>query len=829
MLKKAIRKLFVQENVGNPTTTELAFADTNFYNSKDFPKYDPDMLKVNKGFGIYKKMMTDYQVKAVTEFKRHAIVSRSWYFDQDSDNEQHEEIAKYFEYVIKRIQGSFTDKLIGILSALYNGFSISEKVYMPVEYENTTKWGVRDIKLKPANTFNGGILVDPYGNINGIEQRSSGKAILIPLSKIIHFVHQPDMDEHYGESDLRACYRDWWSKDIAIKMLNIHLERHASGFVWAHVKGTLSVGNKSVLQDFLNNISARTSAMIPENVDLKNMNPMRTDAYDRAVVMYNKAIAKSILVPNLLGVSEQGPHGSLAQSSTQERAFFWVLDAIAKRLEDTLNEQVFRQLSVWNYGTEDFPLFKFEPISEEQKKEIVTTWNELVKGRSVTPTDADESHTRRLMGYPEKEEVEDEDIIPDSDNEIDELEEIDIPDTPEDPDEEKVKVIEDTEKQLRTSLTNKAYGKKGYTFFEKEHRKLIDYINNNDAFEKEVLPLQEPFLNTLGGAKKNHYYKQAENNSWVKRVDFAAIDQSFKNQSERFSGDMADTLAPVVSAYRRQISKLFGPRSGSNINPAELVQIKFPKVAETKLRKVIRLNLQRSMDIGEVQARKELPKKNNALPDPTAGLNQTQAEKFLSSRAIRGAMGLSQDTQNAVLDVLQNSIKYDFTLKQTMDALANNTDLVSMLPKVDSGGAAVNVPARLETIARTNITEATNLAREALFGGPEFQGFVEAYEYSATLDDRTCFPKDTKVKTGDGEKNIQDVVKGDTVITHKGEYQTVNGIFNRDYKGSFVKIKTDAGELICSADHPIYCKIGDEYKFIHALSLKEGMEVVCLK
>ena len=69
--------------------------------------------------------------------------------------------------------------------------------------------------------------------------------------------------------------------------------------------------------------------------------------------------------------------------------------------------------------------------------------------------------------------------------------------------------------------------------------------------------------------------------------------------------------------------------------------------------------------------------------------------------------------------------------------MGNDTDIKQVLPEVDAAGRAINIPARLENIARTNTADAVNQARQALFNSPELRGFVQAYEYSAVLDDRT--------------------------------------------------------------------------------------------
>jgi len=250
-----------------PTTTEIAWEDSNIYRTADFPKYNPDILISRKGYNIYQNMMRDDQVKACLQIKINAVISREWFFDIGKDDnsgeerKDHQDIADVFEFILDNITGSFADKLTNILSGLKNGFSINEKVYEPIIYDGKEYWGIKDLKLRPFNTFDGGFKTDNHGNILQITQNQAGREINIPVPKIIHFVHQPDIDLHYGESDLRAAYRPWWSKDIAIKFQNIHLERHASGFIWAKVTGALSTPQKTNLQNLLKkHISPHVSA-----------------------------------------------------------------------------------------------------------------------------------------------------------------------------------------------------------------------------------------------------------------------------------------------------------------------------------------------------------------------------------------------------------------------------------------------------------------------------------------------------------------------------------------------------------------------------------------
>ncbi len=666
-----------KEETTRPTTQEIGSAGSSLYGHGAIQRYNPDVLLAHKGYDIYRKMMRDDQVKSTMRFKQYAVISRGWYFDVESagdeaKQEQFQKIADFFEFVVRGIKGLFSTQLIGILSALENGFSVTEKIYTPLQYDGKLMWGIKDLKLRPADTFNGGFITDSHGNIKEVEQQGT-ESVSFPLDKIIHFVYQPDVDAQYGESDLRACYRNYWSKDIAIKFHNIYLERLAGGFIYAKQKGQLDATQKINLQNILKNVTARMGAIIPDQlVELDKFDPVNTDAYEKAIIIHDKGISKSILVPNLLGLSEQGGTGSYAQSKVQMDAFFWILDALSDQLAEVLNEQMFRQLALWNYGTEDFPWFRFEPISDTKKAELGKTWNELVKGGAVTKSDTDEAYLRNLMGFPKKEEVED------------------------------------------TGLPSEGVGEEGE--------------------EPPEEPDNEDWIKAQPKEKGEFIRKQFAKKAWLRRTDFKKIEKDLDSQDVKFETDVIGIMAQVRVSIEKQIIKIGGERSFGNVKPKEIEDIKIPNTSLSQLRKAIRSNLQQTLDDNYSQAKKELPKKPYKIISP--GMDKTNAESFLASKSMKITDVMNNDVLKSVQNVLANSIKYDKTLKDTILSVSEDTALVSLLPEVDAAGHAINVPARINNIVRTNTAEAMNLARLSLFGSPELKGFVLAYEYSAILDSR---------------------------------------------------------------------------------------------
>jgi SPP1 gp7 family putative phage head morphogenesis protein len=716
-----IKKIFFKDaQIKQPDYNEIGIDSSILYSAKDFNKWNRDLLMQKKGIGIYRDIMLDEQVKAVVRFKQYATISRKYYFKVDTDedgkvNEQHKEIADFFEYVIKLIKGSFTDNLLYILSAVPYGYSIVEKIYMPIQYDGRQMIGIRDLKLREYDTFDGGIKIDKHGNIVEIAQTLGAGYIPIPLDKIIHFVNQPDIDRHYGESDLRAIYRPWWCKDITIKFQNIHLERHAGGFIWAKYKGTLSSTQGRDLKDLINNVSSKMGAMLPDNIDLNSFPPLQTDAFDKAIAQHNRAIAKGILVPNLLGLTEQGQHGSFAQSETQKEMFFKIIDSDANRLEEALNEQLFKNLALVNFGTEDFPLFTFEEVDDETKNKLGELWGNLVQKGAVTKSDSDESYLRKILGFPEKEEEEEEEeILPNE-----------IPGNVITSDD--ITGNEITSDDI-TGNVNKSK-EKGSSV-----EKFIDYFwAGTDEFKER----QYSWYMAKGDDFKRYLRDQLAAKPWLKRVDFAGIEQSLDDHDEKFEKELSKDLGLVKQSLYRQITNIVGNRSMINVKPNEFKSLTIPAKHISSIKNTMHTNILDVINDGYNGAAKEIPKKEYEkliLP----GMDKTEIEKFFKSKAEFFITGvLQQDVLNAVNLELQNAIKYDKTLKATIEALEENTDLVAVLPLVDAAGRPVNVPQRIKTIVRTNTSDALNQARESFFNTKDMQGFIVSKEYSAVIDSDT--------------------------------------------------------------------------------------------
>lgn len=98
----------------------------------------------------------------------------------------------------------------------------------------------------------------------------------------------------------------------------------------------------------------------------------------------------------------------------------------------------------------------------------------------------------------------------------------------------------------------------------------------------------------------------------------------------------------------------------------------------------------------------------------------------------------------------------------------------------------------------------------------------ELFTYSSP-----CFVAGTQVWTNQGYKNIEDIVVGDEVLTHTGEYHKVIDTMSHPYAGVMYHIHTDSGSVDCTRNHPFYVYTSGNYEWVRAEDLNENSMYTC--
>ena len=385
---------------------------SELFAAQGFARYNPDLLAGRKGgLRIYRKMLDDEQVKAVVDFKSSSIIGRGWEFvfdeSTDLDSEERDERVCVMNAMLHNMRGSFTDALRAVLKGTVYGYSLCEKVTDTFEYEGKTWSGITAILPRIIDTETFLFYTNEFGVLDRFIQRIGGKEIELDYRRFVHYVRSPEEDPWYGESDLKAAYRSWFMKDTMIKFWAQFLERMAGGFASISLNDsgiTPSSPDYASLQQMVSNLRGTMGVILPRGVTMEMVTPSTTDAYQKAVEFHDLSIAKALLIPNLLGLSNSGQTGAYAQSQTQLEVYLMTIAADTARLEQVLNDQVFKDVGLNNWADGLYPRFKFKHATPEQLRWTVTTWQSLVGANVVVPTEEDEAHLRKLLDMPSRDE-----------------------------------------------------------------------------------------------------------------------------------------------------------------------------------------------------------------------------------------------------------------------------------------------------------------------------------------------------------------------------------------------------------------------------------------
>jgi DNA topoisomerase I len=206
--------------------------------------------------------------------------------------------------------------------------------------------------------------------------------------------------------------------------------------------------------------------------------------------------------------------------------------------------------------------------------------------------------------------------------------------------------------------------------------------------------------------------------------------------------------------------------------------------------------------------------------DPT-GLPPEKALEFFERKAVLWGADIRQPLLGQVKNILFDGIKQGTSLRDLMMRIRE-----AYLPWLGDPDQAIDeimlTPYRLETLVRTNITEALNEGRKAQFQSAVDDGFVIGLQYSAILDDRTCFRAGTKIRMASGNSlPIEQILPGDMILAGSGISRQVLGL-KRYVANKWRRIKTDIGaEVLCTETHPFWTEQG--WREAHEIRIGETL------
>lgn len=252
--------------------------------------------------------------------------------------------------------------------------------------ETITKWNVaRD----------GGLVSVEQGTVGA----GSGN-ITLPVSRLVVYVNEREGGEWWGQSLLRAAYKNWIIKDRLLRTQAQAIDRNGMGLpVYTGAAGAPQEdvdAGAELAQRVRAGDNSGLGLPSGAKMELLGVQGQVPDAKP-AVEYHDSQIAAAVLA-QFLNLGKQT--GSWALGSVFADTFVESLQAVAQEIADTATQHVVEDIVDINYGPDELaPRIVFDEIGS-QTAQIAAALKMLVDAGVLTPDPGLESYIRTGLGLP---------------------------------------------------------------------------------------------------------------------------------------------------------------------------------------------------------------------------------------------------------------------------------------------------------------------------------------------------------------------------------------------------------------------------------------------
>ncbi len=597
-----------------------------------------------------------------------------------------------------------------------------------------------------------------HGKNGLIQGLLTGNRRDLPPQKFIITQHNMEGSNHYGNSILRPAYRPYRMKDAFIKFWAVALERFGAPTPWAQVEeesnlGANQVGKRPVgiskstrarVMKILKNLQSGTAVWVPRNIKLNKFEEVKGRAqFSDAIDKTSRMIQRATMMPAT--VQDEGRRaGSLALSKTHGQSLIWVLNFSHLTLADAINDQYIRRNIDINYPRpQAYPLLVFRPLGTEKQDRILEIVEKLAGIGTVNPK---EKWIREQL-----------DIPPEIEEEIDKA---------------RAREVEDREAEERREAL------KSSDVTQHLFAHVVPYLEG--FLEPGDMPRHESMrsyvrdleLDTLGFAARDRRGRGAtQPKPPANDLKITNLDRKLSEPEKRVNlSEIQREQEALVKATVNQLEDVMrdvkkwtltrGREIAEKGGIQDIQKLTLPARLTSRFKKIMQNFYLLDFVNGYRQAVKEVQKgvgknlKEGIKLDDSA-LVQFQAispeealENFIRKIPIlrrrlpiydRRAFTVTAVEKERILfeikRILEQGIGRGTSVKGIMGALEDT--FRKYVATGEEVAGELLTPHRLETIVRTNLSEAFNSGRLAAFEDPDIKQFVQAYQYSAIIDPRT--------------------------------------------------------------------------------------------
>ncbi|AXA95453.1 hypothetical protein [Microbacterium sp. PM5] len=369
----------------------------------------------------------DPQVKSVLRAVTLPILRTDWVIDGSGCREEvTNHIADDLGLPVKgqpfvaplRTKGRFSFKEFLRLASLelVYGHSFFEQVY---EIDANGLAHIGKLAWRPPRTISE-IDVASDGGLVAIKQQAlkDGKAVVIPVDRLVAFVNEREGANWFGESLLRAAYKMFILKDRVLRIQALTAERNGLGLPvykapplpenavdWTFDQATkwlddqIEAGKKLATEARAGDAAG---VGLPNGADFSFMGVTgKLPDTDALIRYYDEQIAAGALL-HFLSLGGDNATGSYALGETFATFFTDSLNAVAQHLAEVIQQHVIEDLVDANWGPSE-PAPRIIPaVIGETQPITADALKALVDAKVIFPDAALEAWTRAKYGMPVK-------------------------------------------------------------------------------------------------------------------------------------------------------------------------------------------------------------------------------------------------------------------------------------------------------------------------------------------------------------------------------------------------------------------------------------------
>jgi len=175
--------------------------------------------------------------------------------------------------------------------------------------------------------------------------------VLVPAEKLAYFVNDMEGAYFYGRSVLRAAYQHWYMKSQIYRIDAISIERNGLGVPTIKQGPSVSAEDRKAAQQWVQMLAAHesTGLSLPSGWEfvLTGLSGRVRDP-QASIQHHSEMILRSVLANFLsLGTTQTG---SRALGGSMRDFFYLSLEAVSRKIDETITNTSIRRLVNYNYG-----------------------------------------------------------------------------------------------------------------------------------------------------------------------------------------------------------------------------------------------------------------------------------------------------------------------------------------------------------------------------------------------------------------------------------------------------------------------------------------------